>query len=1210
MIFASSKLDRIKHRLLCAIHLIALAFLCLFAALTGPSDAQEPELSATAIFEREGDYGRMKLEFDELLELPPYEISAENGVLRIVFEEPVETDISDAMRVLSDFVTVARQDPDGRALRFGLSRAVRVNTMEAGELLFVDFLPPTWQGFPPPLPEEVIQSLAARAEQAALEAAEAERRRLLGELEPEVSLRVGRAPTFTRYSFEWNVPFNVEITQAGAELTMVFDFDVPIDLTPALVDRADELEAIEFDRNGASLSVVMTVVPGAGLRWFEQDRMFVVDLDREVPLQPEGIDQAEIDNLLSTLVPGRPAVDGDGDATRFSSAASRPDDVVVPDPVDPVADQSRELDPNALQSAEDAEDSEGQNQVAEVPDDQDASPAATLTEQNDGNMEALAQRPDVASAPTLQTGRAPEVGVSTTEDSGADVVRVTVRTDEQGARLIFPFPQETAAAAFGRESFITLVFESAIPFDLRSLRFELNDMVRSIRPVRVNDLNIIHLELREETLVSMAPSGTRWVVNLGPSVLEPPTALDISRGIFADGTAYAEILAGGLGTIRRIVHPHVGDELYVVPMMPPTHGALARQEFVEFELLPSAQGIVIRPKTEELSIALEEQRVLITRDSGLSLSEVGLPLGSFGFDPDDRPGYFDLRAYKGEGPSEFKERMEEYQTRIAASEGTVRVERLLDFSRFLMAFELGQEANGLLDVAVAEAPSLEHDEVYLTLRAAALTLADRYEEAKAIVDSHAMGDVSDAAFWGLLADAALRNWPEVNNAFDDVSVLFSDYPAQLVARARLDGVEAAIQVQSVDLAVERLSQVHPAPLRGRLQEGRLELLQARVDLAKGRIDQAVQTFDQIRQMDLGPHGAEATLRSIEARILGDLLSPEDGVEELENLAVAWRGDDTEVSTRVLLGELYVEQGRYGDALTAMKGILIAQPGHKSAAEVSEEMQDIFVDLFLNGEADRLAAIDALALFYDFRELTPIGRRGDELVRRMADRLVSVDLLDQAAQLLEHQVEHRLSGTARAQIAADLALIYLMDYRPAQAVSVLQRSRASQVPPIIERGRRVIEARALSELGRHELALEILRQLQGIDVAAVRADVLWNAERWLDAGEVIERSLADRWLDRIPLDEQEMQQVLRAAIAFSFAGDSYALERLRARYESKMSMGIYASAFDVVTAPIETHGSAFRDVARSIAGLSTLNRFLDDYRARFSSQPVPNGQPGA
>ncbi len=43
----------------------------------------------------------------------------------------------------------------------------------------------------------------------------------------------------------------------------------------------------------------------------------------------------------------------------------------------------------------------------------------------------------------------------------------------------------------------------------------------------------------------------------------------------------------------------------------------------------------------------------------------------------------------------------------------------------------------------------------------------------------------------------------------------------------------------------------------------------------------------------------------------------------------------------------------------------------------------------------MPAIDALSLFYDFRDLTPVGRRGDEMIRKLADRLVSVDLLDQA-----------------------------------------------------------------------------------------------------------------------------------------------------------------------------------------------------------------------
>ncbi|MDN3719921.1 hypothetical protein QW131_13795 [Roseibium salinum] len=36
-------------------------------------------------------------------------------------------------------------------------------------------------------------------------------------------------------------------------------------------------------------------------------------------------------------------------------------------------------------------------------------------------------------------------------------------------------------------------------------------------------------------------------------------------------------------------------------------------------------------------------------------------------------------------------------------------------------------------------------------------------------------------------------------------------------------------------------------------------------------------------------------------------------------------------------------------------------------------------------------------------------RGDELVRLLAKRLVEVDLLDQAAELLRHQVDNRLKG---------------------------------------------------------------------------------------------------------------------------------------------------------------------------------------------------------
>jgi tetratricopeptide (TPR) repeat protein len=1175
--------------------LTAFALVFVWLAVAGPAVVQAQNLSAVAVAERQRDFGRLTLQFRDRLELPPYEVDVENGVMRIVFEEPVDTDIRDAVRTLSDFVTITRRDPDGLALRLGLARAVRINTMEAGETLFIDFLPTSWQGFPPPLPEEVVERLAQRAEQAAREAAEAERRRLLGELEPEVALRVGHAPTFTRYAFNWNVPFNVSITQSGSELSMQFDYDVPIDLSPARIDQAAELEEIDAARDGASLTVTMNVVPGSRMRWFEDLQSFIVDIDRDEPLNEDDLDSQAIAEALDAI---HPSLQDETPASgQFESVGGRTADVVVPEAETELAAESQPLD--------------GQTIVLQTPQ---SSPRPTDSEMAEVAVPGFSEpthfdptvTPPVNAMPgVVEVGeerRAPEVADPQQDEEPQDMIRIEVRSDGNIRRLIFPFENETPAAMFRRGSTITLVFETEVSFDLRSLGSELRDIVRRVSPIRFGALQVVRFEMADNALVSVAPSGERWIVALGSGVLEPPNPVEIGRGTFADGKAYAEIVDPGLGHVYRLRDPHVGDDLLVAPLPPPSRGALASQDMVEFELLNSAHGIVVRPKVDDFSAQVDAGRLLMTRDQGLVLSELGLSLGSFGFSPDERPGYFDLRAYHGDGARGFEERFSNYHDEISAAEGPVRIERLMDFSRFLLAFGLGQEANGALDMALGESSALEHDPAYLAVRAAALTMAGRYEEAKVIVDSHAMTGIVDASFWRLLSDAALRNWPEVNESYDEVSALFDSYPSNLVTQARLGGVEAALELQAIDLAADRLAQIDPSLARDRMRV-QLHLLDARLALATGRTDEALAGLDAVVREDEGPAAAYANLLSIQTRIETGEMDRNEGLEALENLAVAWRGDNTEVQTRTLMGDLYVADERYKDALFALKGVVIAQPDHPMANDVSDQMQEVFTDLFLNGEADRLPAIDALSLFYDFRELTPVGRRGDEMVRRLADRLVEIDLLDQAADLLEHQVEHRLTGAAKAQIAADLALIYLMDYRPGEAVATLQRSRLSHVPMSIERVRRIIEARALSELGRHELALEMLRNVDGSDAAAVRADVLWNAERWQEAGEVIEQTLGQRWNDSVPLDDDEMHQVLRSAIAFSFANDQYALNRLRARFDEKMSDGVFASAFDVVTAPIETHGSAFRDVARSIAGLNTLNRFLTDYRTTFASQAI-------
>ena len=121
---------------------------------------------------------------------------------------------------------------------------------------------------------------------------------------------------------------------------------------------------------------------------------------------------------------------------------------------------------------------------------------------------------------------------------------------------------------------------------------------------------------------------------------------------------------------------------------------------------------------------------------------------------------------------------------------------------------------------------------------------------------------------------------------------------------------------------------------------------------------------------------------------------------------------------------------------------------------------------------------------------------------------------------------------------------------------------------------------------------------------LRADVLWAAKRWRDAGEAFELFYGNRWQDTSPLNTTERNDVLRAAISFALAEDQMGLNRFREKYVDRMAEGADRRAFEVVTAPIGSTSSEFRAVASAVVNTSTLEAFLADLRKRFPEKDEP------
>ncbi len=810
--------------------------------------------------------------------------------------------------------------------------------------------------------------------------------------------------------------------------------------------------------------------------------------------------------------------------------------------------------------------------------------------------------PPVAAAPA---GGAAPPGAQRGREAGD---KVAVELARQGANLTlsFSFLAPTAAAVFQRADSLWIVFDSKAAIDLSALDGEASRTIRGATFTHAPDADIVRIRLDRPHLAGVVSEGPVWTVIVGDSVPEPTHALEIDRNMIGPNRSSVTIPFQEPHQLHRIDDADVGDQLFVVTAFAPARGFINAQDFVEFRALASTQGVVVEPLADDVNVELAPDKVVISRPGGLTLSSSlqrvlrGNAL---------RPVTFDSQLWGLDQQATYTERQSVLVAAAASAPASKRMPTRLDLARFYIARDMYPEAKGVLDVALTEDRPPEEQVSANVLRAVAEVMMNRPDDALRDLASPSVGDQHDAPLWRALAYARQGKWAQARDRFKNVEAAIATLPVELQRVTLRDEMRAAIETGDFATAADELNDFETIGVPREMQPG-ISVLIGRLAEGMGHSEDALAAYRTAADSWDRPAAAQGRLRETALRFtLGDL-KRKDVVTELESLTTVWRGDETEIEALKILARLYTEEGRYRDAFYVMRSAMSVHPNWDMTRRIQEEAATTFEALFLSGKGDTLPAIDALALFYDFRELTPAGRRGDEMIRRLADRLVSVDLLDQAAELLQYQVDHRLQGAARAQVATRLAVIYLMNHKADRALATLQVTRTAEVSTELRNQRLLLEARALSDIGRHDLALEVATHVDGREAIRLRSDILWTARRWRESAEQIELLHGDRWKDWQPLSDVERTDILRAAIGYALGDDALGLGRFREKYAAKMAQTADARAFEVVSAPIGTAGTEFREIARAAASVDTLEAFLRDMQARYPEASAIPPKPGA
>jgi len=808
--------------------------------------------------------------------------------------------------------------------------------------------------------------------------------------------------------------------------------------------------------------------------------------------------------------------------------------------------------------------------------------------------EAEEAEPEAEPAPPTPEPVQALVRPDPTPDDG--VVQVAARTEGADALLSFEWAALPGAAVFRRAEGIWILFDAAADIDAGEIAGVGRRHIQSYTVLRGPDWSALRLVAPVSTQAAVRAEGAVWTVRLSERLDRPPTPVRINRETGFNRPAALRFEAPGARSVRRVEDPVVGDRLLILTADGESRGVIAERRFLEALVLRSSHGIALAPLADDVELVSEPGGAALTRPGGLALSRAADPALAGRLAQPLSPAFLDLEAWRGREP--YLDGLQRRRLRARIDDA----DAMLDFARFYLGWELAPEALGALELAVQARPALDDAAEVQAMRGAAAIMLDRMEEAEAIFSAVDLSADPAAQPWRGYIAAAQGDFAEARRRFEAGAATVFFYAPQWRARFRTANARAALEMNDLGAAAQLLAGVESDEPDGKTR-AEAELVQARLAARSGDVAGARVRLETLVEAPYEPIQARAILEQLRLELSQDRITIAEAADALEELRFRWRGDDSEIEATRLLGQWYAEAARYRRALETMSAAEVRFSGTPLGRAMGDDMRALFRRLYLEGEANRMDAIEAVALFRDYSYLTPQGPEGDRLVRRFVTRLVEIDLLEDAAVLLRHQIEERsMPARARADIAADLAVIYLLDGRDRDALAVLANTRVAGVPRDLLQERRRLEARARFGLGLYDHALELVSGDEDPVAARLRVDVAWARRDWPLAGRQLEALLADRWRDPEPLEPSETHDVLRAGIAYALAGDEASIERLAARYGPAMSSTRHASAFSLVTSSGLSAGDArLADLVGRLAEMEGADAFMAGFEERFDPE---------
>ncbi|HEY1722806.1 MAG TPA: tetratricopeptide repeat protein [Magnetospirillaceae bacterium] len=763
-----------------------------------------------------------------------------------------------------------------------------------------------------------------------------------------------------------------------------------------------------------------------------------------------------------------------------------------------------------------------------------------------------------------------------------------------------PWDQPVGAAIFQRAGYLWIVFDRHQDVDIKLLRRLGGEAVTFAEQMPSKSTTILRLILNPEYKPSVRRDGLLWVVDLTGEAIPPANPIDVQAPVpLANGTGMA-LSVKEPGSVLDFVDPEVGDTIVVVPVGQTSSGVYPGRDSPDLQLLQTLQGIAIVPHTDAIDVKTSRSGVTIAMPGGASLAlTASAAAPKAGAEAPTGTGLFDIPGWRGDGDKDFEKAAKAVEDRMQELSASQVGPADLRAAQFYFANGYAAECLGYLRLAAQTEPTMVETAPFRSLRGACTFMMGRWQDAQADLDNPLLKEDAEAQLWRAAAHAEPIDKPgDWDKPLALGLPLIKNYPrrlkwpmAEIIAKAALAAGDDATARDAIGIMADLAQRPE--------EKNEVDYLTGSLEELKGQFDRAIANYDRVKDGDSREYRARAGVAETELLLRTKKITAKEAAERLDHLRFSWREGDFEFNLLKRLAELQIEAQEYPEALRTMRTISANYAENPAVSQVRTMSADTFRKLYLDGAADSMTPVAAIGLFDEFRELTPPGPDGDEMIRKLADRLVKVDLLDRASALLKYEIAYRLKAVDKARVGARLALLDLLDKRPADAVEAIKISDVEGLPPELVDQRRHILARALADVDRGPDAITALKDDKTEEGGELRAEIYMHDKSWADAADafsalVPEPERGDKF------SETQAQFVLDWAVALTLGKDDRGLATLRRVYGPAMTGTSLQAAFDLLTSAPDKQLTDFPGLAAKIKQAQAFKTFLTVYKEKVAS----------